>query len=106
MLVERNQLAELFHLQQFTFDHLLGQINQGVQNAEVAFLHGDFERLHVEPVAGQHALRVPPLRICGGTTAANLGFVNNVVVHQGGGVDDLDHRSETDSAATLIIEEF
>ena len=85
---------------------MLGQINQRIQNAEVAFLHGDFERLHVKPIAGQHALRIAPLGICGGASAANLSFVNNVVVHQGGSVDDLDHRSQTDSAATLIIEEF
>ena len=52
MLVERNQFAELFHLQEFTFHHLLGQINQCIQNAKIAFLHGDFERLHVQPVTG------------------------------------------------------
>ena len=52
VLVQRNQFAELFHLQEFTFHHLLGQINQCIQNAEVAFLHSDFERLHVQPVTG------------------------------------------------------
>src|SRR5215469_4454106 len=52
MLVQRNQLAELFHLQQLTFDHLLGKFDQGVENAEVPLLHGDLERLHVKPVAG------------------------------------------------------
>jgi hypothetical protein len=43
-------------LQQFAFHHLLRQVNQNVQHAEVALLHGDLEGLHVEPVAGEHAL--------------------------------------------------
>ena len=55
MLLQRNQLAELLHLKQFAFDHLLREFDQHVENAEIALLHRDFERLHVEPVAGQHA---------------------------------------------------
>jgi len=34
---------------------LLRQFYQHVQDAEIAFLHRDLERLHVEPIAGQHA---------------------------------------------------
>jgi len=37
------------------FNHLLGQVDQNVQHAEVALLHGDLEGLHVKPVAGEHA---------------------------------------------------
>ena len=55
MLLQRNQLAEFFHLEQFAFDHLLGQVDEDVDDAEIAFLHRDLERLHIEPVAGQHA---------------------------------------------------
>ncbi len=56
MLVERNQLAQLLHLQQFTLDHLLGEVDERVENAEVAFLHRNLESLHVQPVASKHAL--------------------------------------------------
>ena len=74
--------------------------------AEIALLHGDLEGLHVEPVAGEHAFRVTPLRVGGGTAAANLRLVNDVVVNQRGGVDDLNHRRELDRARAFIAEEL
>ena len=55
VLIEGDQLAQFLHLQQFAFDHLLGQFDQSVKDAEVTLLHGDLEGLHVEPVPGQHA---------------------------------------------------
>ena len=106
MLVERDELAELFHLQQFAFDHLLREFDEGVEDAEIALLHRDLEGLHVEPVAGQHALRIAPLRVGGGTAAAGLGFVDDVVVDQRGGVDDLDDRAQSDGALALVVEEL
>ena len=106
VLVERNELAQLFHLQQFAFDHLLGQFDQSVENAEVALLHRDLEGLHVEPVAGQHALGVAPLRVGRGAAAPGLGLVDDVVVHQRRGVNDLDHRAQADGAAPLVVEQF
>jgi len=90
MLLQRDQLAELFHLEQLAFDELLRQFDENIQDAEVAFLHGDFERLHVEPIAGQHTHRIAPLRVGGGTAAADLGLVDDVVVNERRGVDDLD----------------
>src|SRR5579864_1407030 len=90
VLVERDEVAQLFHLQQFALDHLLCEFDQGVENAEVSLLHSDLEGLHVKPVAGQHALRISPLRIGGGTAAASLRLIDNVVVNQRRGVNDLD----------------
>ena len=98
---ERNQLAQFLHLQQFAFDHLLGQIDQRIQDAEVALLHRDFEGLHVKPVAGQHAFGIAPLRVGRGTAAPGLGFVDDVVVDQRRGVDDFHHRAQFDRAASL-----
>ena len=106
VLVQRDQLAELFHLQQFALDHLLRQFDQRVENAEIALLHRDLEGLHVEPVAGQHALRIAPLRIGRRTAAARLRFIDNVVVNQRRGVDDLDHRAQTNRAAALVVEQL
>ena len=100
VLIERDELAELFDLQQFAFDHLLGQFDQRVEDAEVALLHRDLEGLHVEPVAGEHALGVAPLRVGRRTAAARLGFVDDVVVNERGGVDDLDHGAQPDGAAS------
>ena len=106
MLVERDRLAQLFHLQQFAFDHLLREFDQSIENAEVSFLHRDLEGLHVEPVAGQHAFRIAPLRIGRGTAAPRLGFIDNVVVHQGRGMNDLNHGSQSDRALPPVVEEL
>ena len=79
---------------------------KSVENAEIAFLNGDLEGLHVEPVAGEHALGVAPLRVGGRTAAPGLGLVNDVVVDEGCRVDDLDHRAQPNGALALIVEEL
>src|SRR5262249_33801436 len=99
-------LAQLFRLQQFALDHLLRQVNEDVKDAEVAFLDGDLESLHVEPVAGKHAFGVAPPGVGRGTAAARLGFVNNVVVNQRGGVDDLHHGAQAPGAALIMGKEL
>ena len=106
MFVEGDQLTQPFDLQQFAFDHLLRQDRSGIEDAEVALLHRDLESLHVKPVARQHALRVAPLRIGRGTSAARLGFVDDVVVDQGRGVNDLHHRTQPDGALALVVEQL
>ncbi len=105
VLVEGDEAAEFFHLQQLAFDHHLGEVDEGVEDAEIALLDGDLEGLHVEPVAGEDALGVAPLGVGGGAAAAGLGFVDDVVVDQGGGVDDFDHRAELDGAALAVAKQ-
>ena len=97
-------LPELLHLQQFALDHLLGEFDQRVEDAEVAFLHRDLEGLHVEPVAGQHALGISPLGVGRRTAAAGLGLVDDVVVNQRGRVDDLDHGAESNGTASPVVQ--
>ncbi len=106
MLVQRNQLAEFLHLQEFALDHLLGEFDQRVEHAEVAFLHRDLERLHVQPVAREHALRISPAGIGCRTPASSLSLVNNVVVYQRGRVNDLDHRTQPYCSKSLVVEEL
>ena len=106
MLVQRNAFAQLFNLQQLAFHHLLGQVNERVQHTEVALLHGDFEGLHVQPIAGQHAHGVAPLGVGGRAAAADLGLVNDVVMHQRGGMDDLHHRTQLDGAAPRVAKQL
>jgi len=86
--------------------NLLGQIDEGVENAKVALLHGDFESLHVEPVTCQHALGIAPLGIRRRTAAPGLSFVNDVVVDQGRGVNDLDHCPEFYGTPSLVVEQL
>src|SRR5579864_116212 len=106
VLVERYEVAQLFHLQQFALDHLLGKFDEGVENSEVSLLHRDLEGLHVKPVAGQHALRISPLRIGGRTSTPGLGLVNNVVMYQRRRMDNLDNGTQPDCTLALIVEQF
>ena len=96
-------LPSSLDLQQLAFDHRLRQFDQRVENAEVALLQGDFEGLHVKPVAGEDALRVAPLRVCGRTPAARLRFVDDVVVNQRCGVNDLDDGAQFDGALSGVV---
>jgi hypothetical protein len=46
------------------------------------------------------------LRIGSGAAAADLGFVDDVVVNESGGVDDLDDGCELNCARALVAEEL
>ncbi len=98
VLFDGDDLSQPLDLQQFALDHGLGQIDQRVEHLEVSFLDRDFEGLHVEPVARQHALRVAPLGVGGRTAAPRLGLVDDVVVNQRRCVNDLDHGAQPDRA--------
>jgi hypothetical protein len=52
------------------------------------------ERARIEEVADQHAGGIAEQRVGGFAAAPQFGFVDHVVVQQGGGVDELDHRGE------------
>ena len=104
IFVKLDQLAQFLHLQQFALDHLLRQFDERVENAEIALLHRDLERLHVEPVAGQHTLRISPLRVGGGPSPAGLGLVDDVIMHQRRGMNNLNHCAQPYRAAPLVVE--
>jgi hypothetical protein len=85
---------------------LLREVDQGIENAEIAFSKRDLERLHVKPITGQNTLGVAPLGVRGGTAAARLGFIDDVVVNQSRGMYDFDDRGKLDRTFTLISEEL
>src|SRR5579872_2438009 len=72
MFIERDQRSQFLDLEQFAFNHLLGQFDECIEDAEVPFLHRDFKGLHVKPIASQDALEFPhcvfaagrPRRVC------------------------------------------
>ena len=90
------------HLEQLALDHLLGERDEEVEDAEVALFEGGGEGLHVEPVAGEDALGVAPGGVGGGAAAAGVGLVDDVVVDEGGGVEHLDDGAEADAASALV----
>src|SRR5271166_1924338 len=106
VLVHRNGFAQTLDLLQLAFDHFLCEINKRVEDVKIAFLYGDLKRLHVKPVAGEHALCVAPLRVGGRTSASRLGFVNDVVVDQRCSVNDLNHGPELDGPLAGIVHEL
>ncbi len=106
MLVDRNGLAQALDLEQLAFDHRLREFDEGVEDSEVALLHGNFKGLHVEPVACEHALGIAPLRVGRRTSAPCLGFVDDVVVNECGGVDDLNDRTQLDGALACVVQQL
>ena len=106
MAVTGDERAELLHLDKLSFDHLLGEVGEQIEDVEVALLKRDLEGLHVEPVAGENALGVSPYGVGRGTAAADFGFVDDVIMNEGGGVDDLDDHAEADGSGSLVVKQL
>ena len=85
-------------LQQFAFDHVLREVDQNIEDREIPLAQRHLERLHVEPVARQHAHVVAPARVGARAAAARLRAVDHVVVDQRRAVDHLHHRAQPDRA--------
>ena len=99
-----DEVTELFDLEEFAFDHLLSERDEEVEDMEVALFKGGGEGLHVEPITGEDALGVAPGSVGGGAASASVGFVDDVVVDEGGGVEHFDYGAETDAAVTSAAE--
>ena len=63
----------------------------------------DLKRLHVEPVARQHAGVIAPLRVGRRPAAARVGHVDHVVMHQRRGVQHLHHGREPDRSLLAAL---
>ena len=72
------------------------------KHAEVAFLEGHLERLHVEPIAGQDAAMVSPARVGRRPAAARIGAIDHVVVDEGGAMDQLDDGAQAHGGGALV----
>ena len=89
---------EARELQQLAFDHVLREVDQDVEDREIALAQRHLERLHVQPVAGEHAHVIAPASVGAGASAARLRAVDHVVVDQRGAVDHLHHRAQPNRA--------
>src|SRR5208283_1362465 len=106
VLVHRDGFAEALDLQQLAFHHGLGELDEGVKNLKIALFDGDLEGLHVEPVAGEHAFRVAPLRVGGGAPTPCLRFVNDVVVDQRRGMNNFDYGAKFDRSLAGVVQQL
>ena len=84
--------AVLGELIQLAFDHAQRDVAQQADDVERVLREGHRHRLDVEEVAGEHRDVVAPLRVHGLPPAPHIRIVDDVVVHQRGGVNELDHR--------------
>src|SRR5208337_776454 len=91
--------ADLGKLQEFAFDHFLGEINQDVEHMEIAFFEGNLKGLHVEPIAGEDAAVIAPAGIRRRAATARVGAVNHVVMNECGAVKELDDGGQANGAA-------
>ena len=64
------------------------------------------EGLHIEPVTSQDTFRIAPGGVGGRPAAAGVGPVDDVIVHQGGGVHHLHHCAQPHHALTVVAERF
>jgi hypothetical protein len=83
-------IAVLGELVEFALDHL-----EGVRQRHR-------HRLDVQVITEQHGDVVAPAGVHGEAAAAQFGLVDDVVVHEGGGVNELDHGRVEHRAVALV----
>jgi hypothetical protein len=94
--------SDFCELQKLAFHHFLGQVDEHIENAKVAFFERHLERLHVQPVPCQDAAMVAPARVRGRTAAARVGAVDHIVVNQRGAVQEFDYGGELDCTRAAV----
>ena len=90
-------------------DLALGDHGRGVaedpQHLEAAVLDHQLERSAEQEIADQHARRIAPDEVGGALAAAHSRAVDDIVVEQGRGVDELDRGGELVMARAGIAEQ-
>src|SRR5579863_7481692 len=94
--------ADLGELQQFAFDHFLREVDQDIEDSEIALFERHLERLHVEPIAGENAAVIAPARIRRRTTTPRVGAVDDIVVNQSRAVKEFNDGCELDRGRTAM----
>ena len=87
-------VACVHELQHFPFGDDVGRIGQDLQHAHPTLADHHLKCARIQEVADQHRRRVAELGVGRGVTAPHVGFVDDIVVQQRGGVDHLDDRGE------------
>ena len=88
--------AVLRQLVNLALDHAQRHVAEHADDVHRVLREGHRHRLDVEEVARQHRDVVAPLGVHGLAPAPHVGIVDDVVVHQRGRVDELDHRGIED----------
>ena len=82
-----------------------GGMAEDLQNLQAAVLDHQLERARKQEVADQHGGRVAPDEVGGALAAPHPRSVDDIVVQQGGGVDELDCSGELVMAVAGVAEQ-
>ena len=93
-------------LDQFAFGHHANRVGKYFEDRKAAVFDDHGRRAPVEKVARQHRAPVAPDRIRRRLSAAQLGEVHDIIVKQGGGVDEFECGSELNTARPRVATEF
>ena len=91
-------------LQHFALGDPVGGIGKDRLHLHRFQLDHQLEAARIQEVADQHAGRVAPDRVGGFTATAQVGLVDHVIVKQGRGVDELDHRGQLVRIRAAVVE--
>ena len=100
-LIQR-KVADVRQLHNLALGDHVSRIGENLQDRHPFQRHHQLKRARVEKVAHQDAGWVAPARIGGNPSAPQVGAVDDVVVQQGGGVEELDDRGQFDVIGALI----
>jgi len=81
------------------------RIGQNLEHPQTAVLHHQLERAAEQEIADQHAGGIAPDEIGGALAAAQIRAVDDIVVQQGRGMDELDRGGEQMVARAGIAEQ-
>ena len=96
------EVAVALDLEDLALDHAQRHVGEQAQDLQVVLGERHRHRLRVEEVAEQHGDVVAPAAVHAAAAAAHGGLVDDVVVQQGRGVDELDHRGQQDRALAPV----
>ena len=82
-----------------------GRVAEDPQHLEAAVLDHQLERAAEQEIADQHARRIAPDEVGGALAAAHARAVDDVVVEQGRGMDELDRGGELVVARARVAEQ-
>ncbi len=96
------RVAHVQQLQHLALGDGVGGVGQDPLHVHALEFDHQLEAARVQEVADQHRGGIAPDRVRGLAAAAQVGFVDHVVVQQGGGVDELDHRRQLVGVCTMV----
>jgi hypothetical protein len=89
-------VTSLRELVQLTLDHPQRDVAQQTDDVQLVLRQSERHRLDVEVIAQQHRDVAAPARVHGQAAATQIRIVDDVVVHERGGVDELHDRRVQD----------